>query len=344
MAYEGKDKNKIINIVAIVLTIAIVTGVGAIFIRRHKENEQTNIKNEESVTSFSIIGNADSENSDIPTQIVTNQDGESQTNEAVTNNKGETVTDKKGNTVTTKKPDDKTTEKTTKYEHSLSVNPPSQSQTKEKVNESTPVNQDTAKQEAGAFGFKWDAASGVFYSTSDPWQRQFGYNKYYDIFGGYVALWYDTVRIKFNYGGYDWLVQFWKGQYGFLLLGAEAGVYYKEEGLDTSQYICSDNNMRLKIGYTCYNKGDVLFMREYQDTWWLTGFVPGKLDKYSDRSQLKMKIRITLKDAAMKDAFVEALQQPGVGFTYGNASASDTFYTSGNDVYLMWQSDRSKTS
>ncbi|MBQ7957675.1 MAG: DUF4474 domain-containing protein [Clostridia bacterium] len=334
MAYEGKDKNKIINIVAIVLTIAIVTGVGAIFISRHKQNEENNIKKEESVTSFSIIGNADSENSDIPTQVVTNQGSEAQTNEVVTN--------KDGNTVTNKKPDN-TTQKTTKYQHNISVVAPN-NQSTQKVDESTPVNQDTAKQQAGAFGFTWDPNSGVFYSTSDPWQRQFGYNKYYDVFGGYVALWYDTVRIKFNYGGYDWLVQFWKGQYGFLLLGAEAGVYYKEEGLDTSQYICSDNNMRLKIGYTCYNKGDVLFTRDYQDTWWLTGFVPGKLDKYSDRSQMKMKIRITLKDAAMKDAFVEAIQQPGVGFSQGNASSADTFYTSGNDVYLMWQSDRSKTS
>ena len=332
---DGNNKNKIINIVAIFLTIAVVAGIGTVFIKRYNATENDNKIKKEDVTSFSIVGNADSENSDIHTSVVTNKNGETEKTEVLTNQKGEDVTDKEGNKVT--KPVDKnSTTKTNK--------PSSPASTTIKVDATTPVNKDTASQQASAFGFAWDPVSGVFYSTNDPWQRQFGYNKYYDLLGGYVALWYDTVRIKFNYNGYDWLVQFWKGQYGFLLLGAEAGVYYKDEGTDSSHYICTDNNMRLKIGYTCYNKGDVLFTRGHQDTWWLTGFVPGRLDKYSDRSQLKMKIRISLKDEEMKNAFVEALQQPGVGFTQGNASTSDTFYTSGNDVYLMWQSDRSKTS
>lgn len=315
------NKSKIINLVAIIAAVAIVASTSAVFITRYKDKQDGNVT-KETITSFEIIGNADSENSNLQTQVVTKPNGETETQVI-------TATDKHENTVLTPS--------------NTQINIPSY-QTTIKVDESTPVNKDTASQQAGAFGFTWDAANGVFYSTSDPWQRQFGYNQYYDTLGGYVALWYDTVRIKFNYGGYDWLVQFWKGQYGFLLLGAEAGVYYKDENDTTSQYICNDNNMRLKIGYTCYNKGSELFVRPYQDTWWLTGFVPGRLDKYADRSQLKMKIRITLKDAEMKDAFVEALKQPGCGFTEGNAAVSDTFYTSGNDVYLMWQTDRSKTS
>ncbi len=326
------NKNKIINIVAIVVAVAIVAGISVVFVTRHKQSEKENIS-KENVTSFSIIGNADSENSDIQTQVVTNKDGKTESAQVVTDKNGEQVTDKKGNKVTQPA---NTTDR-----HNLVV---PGTPGGDAGSDSTEVNVDNAKQQASVFGFTWDPSTGVFYSTSDPWQRQFGYNKYYDDLGGYVALWYDTVRVKFNYGGYDWLVQFWKGQYGFLLLGAEAGVYYKEEGNPSAQYICSDNNMRLKIGYTCYNKGEQLFTRSYQDTWWLTGFVPGKLDKYSDRSQLKMKIRITLKDAEMKDAFVAALQQPGVGFRQGNASTSDTFYTSGNDVYLMWQTDRSQSS
>jgi len=333
------NKNKIINIVAAFLTVAIVAGISTTFVVRHNEAEK-NQKVDEKVTFFTVIGNADSENpesSEIQTQIVTNEKDETQTPEYVTNNKGEIITNEDGNKVT-QQPTDKPP--TSNSNGSTTTIPT----TTGKIDASTPVTNANASQEASTFGFTWDPASGVFYSTSDPWQRQFGYNKYYDLLGGYVALWYDTVRIKFNYGGYDWLVQFWKGQYGFLLLGAEAGVYYKPEGDPSSQYICSDNNMRLKIGYTCYNKGEELFVRPYQDTWWLTGFVPGKLDKYSDRSQLKMQMRITLKDEEMKNAFVAALQQPGVGFTQGNASTSDTFYTSGNDVYLMWQTDRSKTS
>lgn len=322
-----KRKNKalsiILSIVSGFLAFAIVAGVSVFLVYKNWNKPDDNVQGE-SVTSFSIIGNADSENSDIQSQIAANKDGETET---------ETVTDKLGNMVTNRPSN-----------NPGPVNPGNPANPNVVVTPPDPSISTGASQQASAFGFTWDPINGVFYSTSDPWQRQFGYNKYYDELGGYVALWYDTVRVKFNYGGFDWLVQFWKGQYGFLLLGAEAGVYYKTEGDETSQYVCTDNSKRLKIGYTCYNKGEVLFTRPYQDTWWLTGFVPGKLDKYADRSQLQMKIRITLKDAEMKDAFVEALQQPGTGFTQGNASAPDTFYTSGNDVYIMWQTDRSKTS
>ena len=317
------NKSKIINLIAILVAVAVVTGTCTFFISRYRDNEEENVTNE-TVTSFQIIGNADSEIADIPTQSVTDKDGEAETG---TNIQAPTTTSKNENPVTTRPL------------YTLPVK-----ETTTKITAQTPINNDTASQQAGAFGFVWDAARGVFYSSSDPWQRQFGYNRYYDTLGGYVALWYDTVRVKFNYDGYDWLVQFWKGQYGFLLLGAEAGVYFKEEGSEVSQYLCNDDSKRLKIGYTCYNKGEELFVRPYQDTWWLTGFVPGRLNKYADRSQLKMKIRITLKDAEMKDAFVEALESSGCGFVRGNAVTSDTYYTSGNDVYLMWQTDRSKTS
>ncbi len=326
------NKNKIINIVAITLTVAIVAGITTTFLIKHKNNEADNIADEK-ITSFSIIGNAGSENTHEYTQVVPNENV-TQNSEGITR-PGETVTDKNGNTGTTP---------TNKQPNNPNNTQRPSSNSTTKFTADTPLTNDNASQQASAFGFTWDPVNGVFYSTSDPWQRQFGYNKYYDIFGGYIALYFDTVRVKFNYGGYDWLVQFWKGQYGFLLLGAEAGVYYKDENDPGSQYSCIDNDKRLKIGYTCYYKGDVLFERPYQDTWWLTGFVPGRLDKFADRSPLKMKIRITLKDEVMKDAFVAALQQPGVGFTQGNGSDADTFYTSGNDVYLMWQTDRSKTS
>ena len=323
------NKSKLINIIAIIAAVAIVASTSAVFITRHRDSENENVT-KETVTSFQIIGNADSENSEIQSQIVTNADEQTETQPA---------TDKLGETITSK--NEKPVSKPSYIPGTTTITP---KETTTKITAQTPITDATVSQQAGAFGFVWDAASGVFYSTSDPWQRQFGYNKYYDTLGGYVALWYDTVRVKFNYGGYDWLVQFWKGQYGFLLLGAEAGVYFKEEGSTTSQYVCNDDSKRLKIGYTCYNKGEELFTRPYQDTWWLTGFVPGRLDKYADRSQLKMKIRITLKDSEMRDAFVEALESSGCGFTKGNAVTVDTYYTSGNDVYLMWQTDRSKTS
>ncbi len=317
--------NKLISIVAIVAAIAIVASTSALFIKHYKDDKNNVIT--ERVTSFQVIGNADSENSDIPTQVVTNKDGVTEVVEVVTDKNGESVTDKQGNAVV--KP-------TESYVYSTNSST-GKSETTTSFISSKPITDNDAFNAAEGFGFAYDSNSGIFYSTSDPWQRAFGYNKYYDKLSSYVGLWYDTVRLEFNYDGYDWLVQFWKGQYGLVLLGAEAGVYYKDENDTSSHYVCTDNSKRLKIGYTCYNKGEVLFERDYQDTWWLTGFVPGRLDKFGDRSQMKMKIRVSLKDAEMTQAFVGALEENG--FKQGNAVQSETYYTSGNDVYLMWQTD-----
>ena len=178
------SKTKLINLVAIVVAVAIVATTSVVFVTRYKDNNDSDVT-KESVTSFQIIGNADSENSDIQTQVVTNKDGETET-QYVTDKSGETITNKVDSSVV-------------KPSNNPGTNPTKE--TTSKITASTPVNDDTASQQAGIFGFTWDSSSGVFYSTSDPWQRQFGYNQYYDTMGGYVMLFYDTVRVKFNYGG-----------------------------------------------------------------------------------------------------------------------------------------------
>ena len=205
-----------------------------------------------------------------------------------------------------------------------------------------PVSKESAKKEAGLLGFLWDEVDKVFYSVTDPWQRILGFNQIHDIVSNFIVLYYDTVKIRFNYDGYDWLIQFWKGQYGFALLGAEVGIYYKDEGSPNSNYLCSNNDFSLKVGYNCYDNGVLLFSRSYQDTWWLTGFVPGKLLRFNDRSEMTLKIRINLNNYKMKNAFVKGLES--VGFVYGNADAEspDTYYTNGNNVYIYWKNISSK--
>lgn len=219
----------------------------------------------------------------------------------------------------------------------------------EKFNEKTPATDKNATKEAGTFGFMWNDDDKVFYSAKDPWQRKFGYNKIYDFSAPFVIMFFDSVRVKFNWGGYDWMVQLWKGQYGYVLLGAEVGVYYKKEGTPIEHYECADDNNRLKVGYTTYDKGQEIFKRDYQETWWLTGFVPGKLDKFADRSEMAMTIRVTLKDANMTKAFAQGLKNIADGkntvtkakqsFREGAATIADpdTFYVKGNDVYMSWQ-------
>ena len=124
------NKSKIINLVAIIAAIAIVASTSAVFITRYKDNQGGNVTNE-TITSFEIIGNADSENSDLQTQVITKPNGETETQIVTTTNKNEKPVSRPSDTQT--------------------VIPPYQSTSK--IDESTPVNKDTASQQAGIFGF-----------------------------------------------------------------------------------------------------------------------------------------------------------------------------------------------
>ena len=338
---------------ALVLVLVSVFFVSKHFINSRNALLETQVVN---VTDYNgeNVTNANGEDvtqvvvPETETVAVTNSDGEKVTDKSgevvtkvvpVTNASGETVT--KVVDQTTTKRNSSTTSKATTTTPSTTKKPTTTTTTK-KPTTTKPSN--PIDQQAGVLGFLWNEQDQVFYSAANPWQRQFGYHKVYDIGAGLFVIYMDTVRIKFDYGGLNWMVQCWKGQYGFVLLGAEVGVYYKSPDSGNDFYECTDENNKLHVGYTVYNKGNVLFNRTYQSTWWLTGFVGGRVDRFADRSQLTMKIRITLKDAEMAEKFVEALEKPGVGFTQGNASDPDTYYRSDNDVYLMWKTNRDKTT
>lgn len=184
-----------------------------------------------------------------------------------------------------------------------------------------------------------NSGEGFFYVADDPWQRNWGFNPLYDLGAPVTAMYYNTERIKFTYGGKDWMIQIWKGQYGYAFIGCEIGVYTKKLNSPLSQhYDCASDADRLKMTMTMYQKDTFKFSREYKYFWWCTGFVPGSLDQYADRSELTMVARITFKDAAMKNAFVASLKS--LGFTYAakaGKTTPDIYTIRGNDVYFNWK-------
>ena len=80
---------------------------------------------------------------------------------------------------------------------------------------------------------------------------------------------------------------------------------------------------------TGYRKGQELYTRDYGKYWWCTGFVPGKLDSFSDRSELSLNCRITMKDYSMLLGFCGALKENGMVL-------GENFTTSGLDVFVTW--------
>ena len=203
-------------------------------------------------------------------------------------------------------------------------------------------------------GYRYSNEGNGYYYTDDKdcWQKSAGYNEVYDNMAPMTAMFIDQVRVRFNYGGKDWMVQLWKGQYGWLLVGAEIGLYTAEEGANTgnvndiNHYNCADKEDWLYMSMDCYwsegNNGhyEKVFSRPYDKYWWPTGFVKGQLTKYTwPRTELKMKARITFKDVEMADAFVAELKASGFRRAAGAGSSElvdDSYYQNGADVTFLW--------
>ncbi len=134
------------------------------------------------------------------------------------------------------------------------------------------------------FGYKYDKEQDIYYTDVEAWQRNFGFTDIYDNAAVYTSMWYQTLKIDFNYGGLLWRLQWWKGQYG-VLEGAELGVYTKKpENVDSAFYRCAEDENLLEMYFEYYqttadyNEGKPLFTRYEQEHWWITGFKFGTCD------------------------------------------------------------------
>lgn len=192
--------------------------------------------------------------------------------------------------------------------------------------------QKTPLSDSGLAGYLFNSAGDFFFTADDPWQRNYGYNEAFDVAAPFVSIYMDTMRAKFRYDNRDWMIQFWKGQYGLAFIGSEIGVYTKPLDRTVEHYDAANNDDALYMACTCYRDGEIIFSREYGKYWWCTGFVPGQLDNFSDRSELAVKCRITMKDSNMLLAFCNALKAKP-----NNLIEGKHFAVSGLDVFITWQ-------
>lgn len=181
----------------------------------------------------------------------------------------------------------------------------------------------------GFLGYQYDRAGQYYYTVNDPWQRNFGFNTLYDIGAPFLNFYYDTFRVKFTYKKMDWLIQFWKGQYGLVFVGSEIGCYYKPVDDDGVHYDAVSDEDALYMSMTFYRNGEERLTREYAKYWWCTGFVPGSLSSFRDRSELSMRARLTMKDKTMLSLFCASLEKNGF-------VRDDNYSVSGLDVYISW--------
>ena len=195
-----------------------------------------------------------------------------------------------------------------------------------------PTGQNGAMFDNGLAGYKFDSDGNYYFTADDPWQRNYGYNQLFDTAAPFTSIYMDTMRVKFRYKNKDWMIQFWKGQYGLAFIGSEIGVYTKPLDRTVEHYDAASNDDALYMSCTCYRDGEPIFSREYAKYWWCTGFVPGQLKKFSDRSELAVKCRITMKDKEMLNLVVNALKSKPNNLVEGRHFAVD-----GLDVFVTWQ-------
>ncbi len=196
-----------------------------------------------------------------------------------------------------------------------------------------------------ALSYSYDATGKYFYTDDDPWQRKFGFNRLYDMGAVFTVMYLDTVHVYYSYGDYDWMLQMWKGQYGFLFVGSEIGLYYKQPGKSTAHYNCAEEDMEIMMQMTLHRDGyGELFTRPYKSHWWTTAFVPGKLKKFSDRSELTMVAKLTFNSESEAIAFCNGLVartdvdgnrfKPSTSVSKNNP---ETYVRKGATVDIVWR-------
>lgn len=179
--------------------------------------------------------------------------------------------------------------------------------------ELAPLDVEGLNNELKPFGFAYDLNEDMFFSTMYPWQREYGYCKSYDDASPLFAMIIDCEPIYFKYNNRNWLIEFWKGQYG-MTTGGEIGFYVSDKKKENSNYFDNEIIYKSVSDHECipmfYNlkKKSKDFITRGDRHWWLTGF---KLGEFSKPSQLVMDIKITLNNELMRDCFIVGLKEAG---------------------------------
>ncbi|MBQ7597893.1 MAG: DUF4474 domain-containing protein [Clostridia bacterium] len=217
-----------------------------------------------------------------------------------------------------------------------------------------------ATQKTGIVGYLYDPVEDCFCTAEDPWQRNFGFNKVYDIASQAVMIQYDTDPIQFTcHEGEEWMIQPWKGQYGMVLYGSEVGVYKKYTDRNAEHYDCAKDEDLLMMEMDLYKynydtkEWDHAFHRPYGSYWWITGFKfgyvrmvnPFEAQSFNTYRDLYIDARITLLDFDMLNAFKAALDKQiakekaagmtRMSYTVGDAPKGET--GGSLDIYLKFQ-------
>lgn len=174
------------------------------------------------------------------------------------------------------------------------------------------------KNDQGTFatGIDVDLSQRMAYATHNGWERRFGFNPVYDSFSPAALIYYQTHRVLFEYGGMDWKIQIWKGNYFLVGSGGEVGIYNKPQSRRIAHYDCVGDEDMLVMSMRVFKGEDLLFERAPERHWWMTGFALTDGIYFAD--DLTMESTILFEEQGMLDAFLAAFDPicAAEGITY----------------------------
>ena len=188
-----------------------------------------------------------------------------------------------------------------------------------------------------------NSRDGYLFHTKNAYQWIFGFNKAYDTLSPMVGCFYDTMRFEFNYGGRDWLLQAWKGTYGYgLYTGGEIGLYSKSPMMPVKHYMGATTKDWIGIEFSIYHYQNKLFTRLMENTWWVTGFKQYITSKDFARDYLIMEAKLRFQSEGMAAAFAQAMADKGFAPAKGNLILDRSYTTerytlSGSTVCFLWR-------
>lgn len=171
-------------------------------------------------------------------------------------------------------------------------------------------------------GFKFDVNHLMVYAIQDCWEKDFGFCAAYDIISQLFGYDYMTRRVKFRYDNKDWMIQLWKGYYGFYLMkGGEVGVYTKPIDRPVEFYDSVGPENMMPISMKVYDKFRTYVNLELDDYWWATGFalaVPG-----APKWTLTLESTLVFPNEEMADCFIDGLKKyPEISYTIENTTVN----------------------
>lgn len=174
------------------------------------------------------------------------------------------------------------------------------------------------KNDQGTFatGIDVDLSQRMAYATHNGWERRYGFNSVYDFFAPAALIYFQTHHVLFEYGGMDWKIQIWKGNYFLAGAGGEVGIYNKPPSRPVEHYDCVGDEDMLVMSMRMFKGEQLLFERAPERHWWMTGFALS--DGIYFAKDLTMESTILFEEQGMLDAFLAAFDPicAAEGITY----------------------------